>query len=180
MAIEYVLFSRPLKDETVNELVGKLNEISKRGQDIYLLLNSSGGNVHAGIHCYNMLRALPTQLTTHNVGRVNSIANAIFLAGDKRFATASAIFMFHGVTFTISSQVTLGGREFREYLDSVRADHDRIAAIIADRSKLTLSLAAELFDVQTVRTTDWAVESGIIHEVKDLHLPADRVLHELV
>ena len=180
MAIEYVLFSRPIKDETVNELVSKLNEISKREQDIYLLLNSSGGNVHAGIHCYNMLRALPTHLTTHNVGRVDSIADAIFLAGEKRFATASAIFMFHGVTFTFSSQVTLGVREFREHLDGMKADHDRIAAIIADRSTLTLSLAAELFDVQTVRTTDWAVESGIIHEVKDLQLPSDRILHELV
>ena len=151
MAIEYVLFSRQINDATVNELVAKLNEISKRGHDIYLLLNSSGGNVHAGIHCYNMLRALPTHLTTHNVGRVDSIANAIFLAGEKRFATASAIFMFHGVTFTIKSEVKLGNREFREYMDSVKADHDRIGAIIADRSLLTLSLAAELFDIQTVR-----------------------------
>ena len=58
MAIEYVLFSRPLNDETVNELVSKLNLISIQGQDIYLLLNCPGGNVHAGIHCYNMLRAL--------------------------------------------------------------------------------------------------------------------------
>ena len=180
MALEYVLFSRTLNDETVNELVRTLNEISSRGLDIYLLLNCNGGNVHSGIHCYNMLRALPTRLTTHNVGHVDSIANAIFLAGEERFATASAIFMYHGVTFTISYPVTLGGRELRERLDTVKADHDRIAAIIADRSTLTLPLAAELFNVQTVRTTDWAVESGIIHEVKDLRLPSDRILHELI
>ena len=45
MAIEYVLFSRPLNDETVNELVRNLNQISMQGQDIYLLLNCPGGNV---------------------------------------------------------------------------------------------------------------------------------------
>ena len=180
MAIEYVLFSRPLDDETVNEFVSKLNQISIQGQDIYLLLNCPGGNVHAGIHCYNMLRALPTRLTTHNVGHVDSIANAIFLAGENRFATASAIFMYHSVSFSFDSPITLDGRQLKEYLDSVNSDHERIGTIIADRSTLTLSLAAELFDVQIVRTSDWALENGIIHEIKDLHLPADRVLHELV
>ena len=77
MAIEYVLFSRLINYENVSELVRKLNEISSREQDIYLLLNSHGGNVAAGIHCYNMLRALPTRLVSHNVGNVDSIANAI-------------------------------------------------------------------------------------------------------
>ena len=43
-------------------------------------------------------------------------------------------------------------------MDSVKIDHGRIGAIIADRSLLTLSLAAELGDIQTVRTTDWAVQ----------------------
>ena len=180
MAIEYVLFSRQLNDETVNELVSKLNLISIQGQDIYLLLNCPGGNVHAGIHCYNMLRALPTRLTTHNVGHVDSIANAIFLAGENRFATESAVFMFHSVSFTFDSPITLDGRQIKEYLDSVNTDNERIGTIIADRSALTLSSAAELFDVQSVRTADWALENGIIHEVRDLQLPSDRILHELV
>ena len=114
-----------------------------------------------------------------NVGHVDSIANAIFLAGENRFATASAVFMFHSVSFSFNSLIELNGRQLREHLDSVNADHERIATIIASRSALTLPIAAELFDVQTVRTADWALENGIIHEVKDLHLPADRMLHEL-
>ena len=180
MAVEYVLFSRRLDDQTVNELVSKLNQISIQGQDIYLLLNCPGGNVHAGIHCYNMLRALPTRLTTHNVGHVDSIANAIFLAGENRLATPSAVFMFHSVNFSFNSPITLDGRQLKERLDAVNTDHARIGTIIADRSTLTLSMAAELFDVQIVRNATWALESGIIHEVKDLQLPSDRVLHELV
>ena len=138
MAVEYVLFSRRLYDETVNELVSKLNQISIQGQDIYLLLNCPGGNVYAGINCYNMLQALPTRLTTHNVGHVDSIANAIFLAGENRLATASAVFMFHSVSFSFNSPITLDGRQFKEYLDSVNTDHERIGTIIADRSALTL------------------------------------------
>ena len=179
MAIEYVLFSRLINDENVSELVRKLNEISSREQDIYLLLNSHGGNVAAGIHCYNMLRALPTRLVSHNVGNVDSIANAIFLAGEERYSTSAAVFMYHSVGFDFNAPTRLDCRQLREHLDSVVADHNRIGAIISDRSELALPAAIELFDTQIVRTSAWALESGIIHGVKDLQLPSDRILHEI-
>ena len=178
-SIEYVLFSRVIAPKSVVELVSKLNDIAGRGQDVYLLLNSHGGNVAAGIHCYNMLRALPTRLVTHNVGNVDSIANAIFLAGEERYSTSSAVFMFHSVGFDFSEKTRLDCRQLRERLDSAVADHNRIGAIISDRSKLALPAAIELFDVQLVRTAEWALETGIIHEVTDLRLPKDRILHEL-
>ena len=162
MAIEYVLFARPINGENVSELVRKLNEISGRGQDIYLLLNSHGGNVAAGIHCYNMLRALPTRLVSHNVGNVDSIANAVFLAGDERYSTSSAVFMFHSVGFDFTAPVRLDYRQLRERLDSAVADHNRIGAIISDRSELPLPGAIELFDTQIVRTAEWALKKGIM------------------
>ena len=180
MSREYVLFSRAIQDNTVGELVSKLNEIAGRGQDVYLLLNCHGGNVAAGIHCYNMLRALPTQLVTHNVGNVDSIANAIFLAGEERFSTSSAVFMFHGVGFNFPEKTRLESRRLRETLDSIVADHNRIGSIISGRSKLALSEAIELFDIQLVRTAEWALEKGIIHKITDLKLPKDRILHELI
>ena len=180
MAIEYVLFSRNINNENVSELAKTLNEISSRGQDIYLLLNSHGGNVAAGIHCYNMLRALPTRLVSHNVGNVDSIANAVFLAGEERHSTSSAVFMFHSVGFDFNAPTRLDCRQLREHLDSVVADHNRIGAIISDRSELALSAAIELFDTQIVRTAEWALKSGVIHEVRDLQLPSDRILHEIV
>ena len=179
MAMEYVLFSRIINGENVSELVRKLNEISNRGQDIYLLLNSHGGNVASGIHCYNMLRALPTRLISHNVGNVDSIANAVFLAGEDHYSTSSAVFMFHSVGFDFNTPTRLDCRQLRERLDSAVADHDRIGAIISDRSEIDLPDAIELFATQIVRNATWALESGIIHEVKDLQLPSDRILHEL-
>ena len=179
MAIEYVLFSRAINSGTVSELVRTLNEISSRGQDIYLLFNSHGGNVAAGIHCYNMLRALPTRLVSHNVGNVDSIANAVFLAGEERYSTSSAVFMFHSVGFDFDTHTRLDCRQLSERLGSVVADHNRIGAIISDRSKLALPAAIDLFDTQIVHTAEWALESALIHEIKDIQLPSDRILHEM-
>jgi ATP-dependent protease ClpP protease subunit len=39
-----------------------------------------------GLNIYNVLIGLPFELITHNVGNVDSIGNAIFLAGSKRYA----------------------------------------------------------------------------------------------
>ena len=179
MSVEYVLFSRGINDQTVNELVATVNGISQRGEDVYLLLNSGGGNVHAGIHCYNMLMALPTTLTVHNVGHVDSVANVLFLAGSQRYAAPSSVFLFHGVAYTFNDPITLKASGFREHLDSLSADNKRIAGIIERHSALTLSQASELFDEQRVYDAKWAQDNEFIHDIADLDLPADRVLHTL-
>lgn len=179
MSTEYVLFSRGINDQTVNELVATVNEISRRGEDVYLMLNSSGGNVHASIHCYNMLMALPTTLTMHNMGRVDSVANVLFLAGSQRYATASSVFLFHGVSFTFNKPITLNASGFREHLDAVLADNNRIASIIERHTALTLPQASKLFDEQRVYDADWARDNEFIHNILDVELPDDRVLHTL-
>ena len=40
-----------------------------------------------GVAIYTTLRALPLDLTTHNIGNVDSIGNIIFLAGARRYAS---------------------------------------------------------------------------------------------
>ena len=179
MSTEYVLFSRGINDQTVNELVATVNEISRRGEDVYLMLNSGGGNVHAGIHCYNMLMALPTTLTIHNIGHVDSVANVLFLAGSQRYATASSVFLFHGVSFTFNNPITLNAARFREHLDAVLADNNRIAGIIERHSALTLLQASKLFEEQRVNDAKWARDNEFIHDILDVELPNDRVLHTL-
>ena len=178
VATEYVLFSRPVNDQTVEHLVSKLHEISRENNDMYLLLNSPGGNVHAGVHCYNMLRAMPTKLSTHNVGHVDSVANALFLGGQERFCSSSSVFMFHGVHFDFPNGARLFGRDFKEHLNSVLADQKRLAETVAANSSIPLEEATELFDVQTVYDAGWAIEKGIVHKVADFQLPSGNMLHQ--
>ena len=61
-------------------------------QRVYLLLSTPGGSVMNGMNLYNVLKGMPFELITHNVGNVDSIGNVIFLAGEKRYATANATF----------------------------------------------------------------------------------------
>jgi hypothetical protein len=68
------------------------------------MLSTQGGSVMHGMNLYNLLRALPIELTIHNVGNVDSIGNVVFFAGSKRFAYAHSTFMFHGVGFDMDGK----------------------------------------------------------------------------
>jgi ATP-dependent protease ClpP protease subunit len=60
------------------------NLVNQGFREIHLLLSTPAGMVMLGITIYNMLRGLPIDLTTHNVGNVDSIVAVIYLAGEHR------------------------------------------------------------------------------------------------
>ena len=62
------------------------------------MISTPGGTVMNGLNLYNVMRAMPFRLTTHNVGNVDSIGNAIFLAGEERYAWMQGL-ATAGVTF---------------------------------------------------------------------------------
>ena len=54
----------------------------------HFVLSTPGGMVMSGVTLYNVLRAMPFRLTTLNAGNVDSIGNAVCLAGERRYAAA--------------------------------------------------------------------------------------------
>ncbi len=179
MPTQYVLFSRSISEESVTQLFSMVYSLINDCEEVYLLLNSNGGNVNAGIHGYNMLRSLPVKLTTHNIGCVDSIANTIFLAGDTRYVAASASFLFHGVAFDIQAHFRLDEKACREHLDSIVSDHERIGKIFADRSLVTLPESNELFREQRRKGPDWAIEKQFAHDICSAQIPPEITLHQL-
>jgi len=93
----YISFSAEINAHTTESLIAVFaNEINQGKRDFYLMLSTPGGSVMNGLNLYNVLRGLPITLTTHNVGNVDSIGNAVFLAGQTRYACPHSTFMFHG------------------------------------------------------------------------------------
>jgi ATP-dependent protease ClpP protease subunit len=169
----FVTFSAQIGPETADALFTTvLKLISPEVDASHLLLSTPGGSVMNGITLYNLLRGLPTHLVTHNVGNVDSIGNAVFLAGAERFACPQATFMFHGVGQTALNE-RLDERRLREGLESVLADQDRIGAIIEDRTSLTREEIAPLFTTAQTKDAGYALDAGIIHDIREVHIPAD-------
>jgi Protease subunit of ATP-dependent Clp proteases len=179
--IVYVSFSAEISPHTTESLLAVMSKCANQGvKTVYLLLSTPGGSVMNGLNIYNVLRGMPFELITHNVGNVDSIGNAIFLAGEKRYACPHSTFMFHGVGFDLKTQGRFEEKNLKEFLANILSDHKRIGSIITERTKLDEKVVASLFSEAQTKDATFAVGAGIVHEVKDVQIPAGSQVVSLV
>lgn len=169
----YVSFSAEITPVPTEQLVGTMARCANDGvKNVTLLLSTPGGSVMNGMNVYNVLRAMPFNLTTHNVGNVDSIGNMVFLAGDTRYAAPASTFMFHGVGFNVPPDgARLEEKFLGERLESLRADQKRIGEVIADRTDLEEEEISRLFLEQQTKDAKFALEKGIISAIRDADIP---------
>jgi ATP-dependent Clp protease protease subunit len=117
------------------------------------------------------MRGLACDISVHNVGNVDSIGNAIFLAGARRYACPHSTFMFHGVGFSVQGGERLEEKILRERLTGVLSDQKRIGDIIQERTSLTDEQVNGLFLEAQTKDSAFAVGCGIVHEVRDVQIP---------
>ena len=126
-----------------------------------------------------MLRAIPKELVTHNVGFVSSMALFIYLAGERRYVSPTASFQFESLHWNFGQEVDLPVSQLQEKLGLLRNDMDRMASIYAARTGTELS-AEDCFPSTPVRVSaDAAVEKRIAHEILDVKLPQGVQLHHV-
>ncbi len=164
----YVSFSAEINPSTGESLIAAMANLSNQGvQRVTLAISTPGGGVPKGLTIYNTLRAMPFHLVTHNVGNVDSIGNAIFLAGDERYACPHSTFMFHGVA-TGPGEGGLDRRALEERREAVLADEKRIGSIIKERTTLNDTEVEALFEHAHTKDAAYAASAGIVHEIKDI------------
>jgi ATP-dependent Clp protease protease subunit len=177
----FVSFSAEIIPSTTEALIAAMAQCSNQGvSEVTLLLSTPGGSVMNGMNIYNVIKAMPFHLTTHNVGNVDSIGNAIFLAGDTRYAAPHSTFMFHGVGFDVDQRERFEEKLLRERLEGIMADQKRIGAIIEERTNLTPEQVKTLFLEATTKDAAYAASVGIVDEVRDVDIPAGSPIMSLV
>ena len=181
MSTCYISFNAAINNGTVQQLLGvTFDQISKGATHLYYLFSTPGGMVDPGVALYNILKALPVDTTMHNVGAVDSIGNAVFLAGKNRFACPHATFMFHGVGYDINQMTRLEEKDLREKLEGVQALQRKIGGIIADQTSLKDADVDRLFLEAQTKDTTFAVDKGIVSAVKPVTIPPGSPLLQLV
>lgn len=177
----FISFSSLVDPNTSQQLIAACATQANAGVDeVVLVLSTPGGQVDPGIMVYNVLRALPIKLTTFNVGAVNSIGNAIFLAGQERYAAPGTTFLFHGVGVDINGKVRLEEKNLTETLQGVQVGQQKIGDIICGRTSIQPEEAKTLFYRQETKDTDFALNKGIIHDVRPLAIPKGATFLQLV
>ena len=180
--VVYISFSSEVSPHTTEALLAVCaDQVNKDVSTVNLLLSTPGGSVLHGINIYNVLRGMPFNLITHNVGSVNSIGNVVFLAGEKRYVVPNGTFMFHGVGFDIRQPMRLEEKLLRERLDSIESDQSKIAAIINDRASFAdKEEVASLFLQAATKDPEYARAHGLVHEVREVSIPRGAPVIQLV
>jgi ATP-dependent Clp protease, protease subunit len=167
----YISFSANILPNTTDALIAAVANLINRGvRRVHLLLSTPGGSVMHGITLHNVLRGFPIELTTHNVGNVDSIGSVVFLAGTRRYACPHSTFMFHGVSANLQA-APAPERFLIERLESVQADQRRIAAIVTANTRMDEATVESFFLQAATRTAEQAVQDGLIHEIRDVNVP---------
>lgn len=114
----YVSFHDNISLQSANRIMTTCGQIIQQFNPkiLYFAFSSGGGAVDSGVTVYNYLRGLPCKLVMHNVGSIDSIANAIFLAGKERYSTPNAAFLLHGVTWAFGQGANLTYSQMHETL----------------------------------------------------------------
>ena len=172
MPTTFVNFHAPINVQTAQNFMTVLAQKMMAGTDhFYIMLSTPGGEVPSGITIYNFLRGLPTRLTMHNTGNVDSVGNAIFLAADERLSCAHSTFMFHGVGIGVTNAV-IEEKRSREILHAILADQVRIADIVVARTRINARSARQLFREAKTKNANQALAAGIVQNIADPPIPA--------
>jgi ATP-dependent Clp protease protease subunit len=160
-----IMISTPIDDDLASLTVAQLLVLQHQDpeRDIWLYLNSPGGDIRAGLAIYDTMQLVAPDVCTVCVGRAASMATVLLCAGakGKRFALPNA---------TIHSHPAIGGGEgsapdidiaVREMLRLQR----RLREIMADHSGQSLERIEADFNRDAFLTPAQAIEYGLIDSV---------------
>jgi ATP-dependent Clp protease protease subunit len=176
-----IYFCAPVTHPATTKLRTALcNAVNLRVPSITVFMSSSGGMVEEGMSLYGCIRSLPVPVTIHNIGSIDSIALAVYLAGSRRLSNPDATFLMHDFYFPQPVAVTnrhqasdisvglIGARKrFMEVL--------RVSTNMTNEQFESLKFLGEA----SIKTATTAKEVGITHEIQQAVVPAGAELYNV-
>src|SRR3954449_12772897 len=128
-----IFLGTPIDDQIANLLIAQLLHLESEDpdKDIFIYINSPGGQVYAGLAIYDTIQFIKPDVQTICVGIAMSMG-ALILAGGtkgKRFALPNAKILIHQVSSSFQGQATdieIHAKEIidvRRRLDEILAKH---------------------------------------------------------
>ena len=160
-----VFLGAPIDDNVANIILAQLLFLDAEDpeRDIYLYINSPGGNVYAGLAILDTMQHLRAPVSTFCVGMAASMAAILVSAGakEKRSALPNSRIMIHQPS--TGAQGTAADIEIaaREVLDI----RERLNAILADCTGQSVEQIANDVDRDRFMSPDEARDYGLIDRV---------------
>lgn len=167
----YIVFTAEVLPTQTGKLRDALmNAVENGFEKIYLLISSPGGNVFEGLSIGALIKSLPVEAVTHNIGQIDSVAGVIFAAGSTRYATGNSSFMFHGVHDQINGN--LGENDLKERYENLKRLRESIAKDFSAYTGIDIGRINRLMiEGGTIMSAETALTESIINEIRDAGIP---------
>lgn len=139
-------------------------------KDIFVDINSPGGDFFEGVAIYNLLRAHPAKVTVRILGMAASAASVIAMAGDEVLIGKAGFIMVHNAWV-----VAIGNRH--DLIDAAKTMEpfdDAMATLYSEKADVKKAKAAEWMDAETWFNGEQAIAAGLA----DDYLAADQVIED--
>jgi len=143
-------------------------------------MSSGGGLVDEGLSLYGFVRSLPVGITIHNIGHIDSIALAVYLAGARRLANPDATFLIHD--FYFPQPVPVSNRHQAADIGvGLTGARSKMVDILKASTKMTEEQFQSLkfLEEGSIQTAEAAKQCGITHEIQQAVVPAGTELFNI-
>jgi ATP-dependent Clp protease protease subunit len=160
----------PISNETVNKVIEEILicRANRRDPNIFLYVNSPGGDVDAGYAIYEALRLSGKRIISYAVNHVYSCAVLVYLVGDMRFANNYSNFMIHEPYHELGDD-KMNFKAYQRNIGELTECIDGFFKLICDRTELTPAKIKRY--LQKAPEGEWYFKSdlakkiGIVHEI---------------
>ena len=139
--------------------------LSRTNEPIHIYINSSGGNVNAGLAIYDMLQSCKNELRMYCIGQASSMAAVLLAAGQKgrRFILPHSRVMIHEVL--LSGGIGGSATSISRISDSITETRDIVNGILAKHTEKTLEEISRATSFDNTMNAQQAVDFGICDEI---------------
>lgn len=161
----------------MNQLVGIVDTPIENGcHKFAILISSTGGETTSAFTAYNYLRGLNVEITTFNIGDVDSAARVLYCAGSKRYSLPNTRFLLHGAAVGVPGNSFVNAEALEGQLALVNNQNQiTVHVISATTSKKEPDLHSYVRG-QTVLNPEEAKKLGLVEEIKTDFLPSDSAM----
>lgn len=133
---------------------------------ITILISSPGGDTTAAFAGYNVLRRLPAEISTFNIGNVDSAAMLLYCAGHNRFSLPGPgpRFLIHGNSAT--SGIPMTSQLIGDQLAQVNNLNEMVVQAILSVAPGRRADIENAVRTQTILTPEQAMDWGIVQEIR--------------
>lgn len=160
-----VFLGSPINDAVADTIIAQLLFLESENpeKDIYIYINSPGGQVTAGLAIYDTIQYIKPEVATMCIGQAASMAAVILAAGTKgkRYALPHSRIMLHQVLGGVEGQAT----EIEIHAKEILRIKNEICEIISKHTNQSIDKIARDTDRDYFLKPKDALEYGIVDAI---------------